>query len=225
MDATIICIGDELLSGDITDLNSVWLAKQLTDNGVIVKRILVIPDDIDTIANEVKNASTCIVIVTGGLGPTHDDITRYGVAKAFGLPLDRPVEAVRVVEQRVKSRKPEIYVMADVPAGSEVIPNLVGAAPGFIVDGKVFVFPGVPSEMKAMFGIVRDRLKGERLLVDWVITKRPESDIVPVLNEAVRRFPEVSFGSYPSDVVKVKMRSYDAKAIKSAKEWLEQRIV
>lgn len=223
MDATVICIGDELLSGDITDLNSVWLAKRLTDNGVIVRKMLVIPDDVDVIANEIRSAMTDSIIVTGGLGPTHDDITRYGIAKAAGVSIVRDPEAVKVVE-RCKSRNPEVYIMADIPDGSEVIPNPAGAAPGFIVDGKIFVFPGVPKEMKAMFELVEDRLKGKTLTVEWIITRRYESDIVSVLNEAVKLFPNVTFGSYPSEVVKIKMKSYDPEQVRLAKEWLAPRL-
>jgi molybdenum cofactor synthesis domain-containing protein len=223
MDATIICIGDELLSGDINDLNSVWLAKKLTDRGVIVSRILIIPDDIDIISEEIKNARTEKVIITGGIGPTHDDVTRYGVAKAAGLSLIRDNKAVEVVERVTK--RPASYIMADIPEGSEVIPNPEGAAPGFIIDGRVFVFPGVPREMKAMFELVESRFAGKKLFVDIIITTRPESDIVPALNEAVKKFPSVSFGSYPSNIVKIKMRSYDTVELKAAKEWLSKKIL
>ena len=115
--------------------------------------------------------------------------------------------------------------MADIPAGSTVIPNPVGAAPGFIINNRVYVFPGVPSEMKAMFGLVKEQFKGLRLLVDWLVTTRPESEIVPDLNEAVKRFPTVAFGSYPSGAVKIKMKSYDPGQLAAAKEWLSQRIL
>ncbi|MCD1295729.1 competence/damage-inducible protein A [Methanocella sp. CWC-04] len=222
MDATVICIGDELLSGDISDMNSVWLAKRLTDNGVAVKKIIVIPDDIETIADEIKRAATDKVIITGGIGPTHDDITRYGVAKAAGVGLVRDPEAVKIVTR--VTCKPDALTMADIPAGSGVIPNPVGAAPGFIVEGRIFVFPGVPSEMKAMFEHVMDMFTGKKMFVDWLISKRPESDLVSGLNEAVKKFPDVLFGSYPSGVVKIKMRSYDAEQLRSAKKWLEDRI-
>ena len=171
-----------------------------------------------------------MVIITGGLGPTHDDVTRQAVADAFGLKLVRDPEAVKVVEASAARHgrpapRPQSYVMADIPEGSEVILNPVGAAPGFIIDGRVFTFPGVPSEMKAMFELVKGRFEGKKLFVDWLITRRPESDIVPALNEAVKKFPEVTFGSYPSDVVKIKMKSYDQPQIKLAKEWLTGHIL
>lgn len=230
MDAIIICIGDELLSGDIADLNSTWLAKNLTEQGTVVKRILVIPDIVEVIANEVKEAKTDMVVITGGLGPTHDDVTREGIALAYHLKQVRDPAAVKVVEASAirhgrPEPRPQSLVMADIPEGSEVILNPVGAAPGFIIDGRIFTFPGVPSEMKAMFELVRDRFSGQKLIVDWLITRRGESEIVPALNEAVKSFPDVTFGSYPSDVVKIKMKSYDAEQITSAKEWLAQRIL
>ncbi len=229
MDAVILCIGDELLSGDIADLNSTWLAKGLTDLGTVVKKIEVIPDDVDVIADAVRKTKADILVITGGLGPTHDDVTRQAVAAAFGLKLVRDPEAAKVVEasaaRRGKAPGPQSYIMADVPEGSVVIPNPVGAAPGLIIDGRVYVFPGVPSEMKAMFELVKDKFKGPCLLVDWLITRRSESDIVPDLNDAVKKFPAVAFGSYPSGVVKVKMKSYDAGQLAAAREWLAQRLL
>lgn len=228
MDATVICIGDEILSGDITDINSTWLAKRLTDLGTVVKRIEIIPDDTTVIVDTIQKAGSDVVVITGGLGPTHDDVTRQAVAQAFYLKMVRDPEAIAVVEASAarhgREPRPQSYVMADIPEGSEVIPNPVGAAPGFIIDGRVFVFPGVPSEMKAMFELVEGRFEGQKLIVDWLVTRRPESDIVPALNEAVKKFPEVTFGSYPSDVVKLKMKSYSAERLNAAKEWLAQHI-
>ena len=230
MEVTIVCIGDELLAGDIVDLNSTWLAKNLTDGGAIVRRIIVIPDDMGVIVEEIKKAyeTSDKVVVTGGLGPTHDDITRYAIARAFDRNVVRDPKGVEVVEKAIAARgrkpMPESYVMADIPEGSAVIPNPVGAAPGFVVNGRVFVFPGVPSEMKAMFDLVRDSFAGKKLIVDWLIVHMAESAIVKDLNEAVKLFPAVTFGSYPSTVVKIKMKSYDAEQVKAAKEWLAQRL-
>jgi molybdenum cofactor synthesis domain-containing protein len=224
MDVTIICIGDELLTGDVDDINSTWLARQLAETGAILKRIVTIPDDIDVIVSEIKQAKTDKVIITGGLGPTHDDITRFAVAKAAGVGLYREPEAVKIVEKKRGKLAPAAYVMVDIPKNAMVIDNPVGAAPGFIVDGRIYVFPGVPAEMKAMFSLVRDQFKGRKLIVDWLITRRPESEIVETLNEAVKKYPMIAFGSYPSDVVKIKMKSYDADAIIQAKEWLAARL-
>ncbi|HTY91365.1 MAG TPA: molybdopterin-binding protein [Methanocella sp.] len=229
MDAVIVCIGDELLSGDIADLNSTWLAKNLTELGTLVKRIEVIPDDIAVIVQALKDIEADKVIVTGGLGPTHDDVTRVAVASAFNRRLIRDPEAVKVVEASAArhNRKPlpQSYNMADIPDNVVVIPNPVGAAPGFIVDGRVYAFPGVPSEMKAMFELVKDHFHGPKLMVDWIITEKPESAIVADLNEAVKRFPRVIFGSYPSDVVRIKMKSYDGGELQAAKEWLSKRVL
>ncbi|MGA9139697.1 MAG: molybdopterin-binding protein [Methanocella sp.] len=225
MDAIVICVGDELLTGDIEDRNSSWLARQLFDLGIDLKKIIVIPDIADIIAAEILDAQADAVIVTGGIGPTHDDVTRYGVAKAAGVRLVRSDEGIKVVERKGRKLAPAAYVMADIPEGAEVIPNPVGAAPGFIVNGRIYVFPGVPSELMAMFPLVTDRFKGKKMVVEWLITKRKESDIVVTLNEAVSRFPQVGFGSYPSDVVKIKMKSRNPEAVKQAKEWLTSRIV
>jgi len=229
MDAIIVCVGDELLSGDVADLNSTWLARRLTELGTIVKRIEVIPDDVEEIAATAKRLRVDKVLIPGGLGPTHDDVTRQAVAMAFGRRLVISEEAAKVVEAAAARRhmapRPQSYAMAEIPEGAKVIPNPEGAAPGLIIDGSVYVFPGVPAEMKAMFELVKDDFRGRKLLVEWLATTRPESDIVPALNEAVRLFPEVSFGSYPSDTVKVKMRSYDPERLRIAKEWLMGRIL
>ncbi len=231
MEVTIVCIGDELLAGDIADLNSTWLAKNLTDGGAIVKRIIVIPDDMGIIVDEIKKAyeTSDKVVVTGGLGPTHDDITRYAIARAFDRKVIRDPKGVEVVEKAIaaRGRKPmqESYVMADIPEGSTVIQNPVGAAPGFIINERIFVFPGVPSEMKAMFDLVRNSFAGKKLIVDWLIVQMAESAIVKDLNEAVKMFPAVTFGSYPSTVLRIKMKSYDAEQVKAAKEWLAKRLI
>jgi molybdenum cofactor synthesis domain-containing protein len=225
VDAVVICVGDELLTGDIEDCNSTWLARQLFDLGTDLKNISVIPDVADVIAAEIRDARADIVIITGGLGPTHDDVTRYGVAKAAGVSVVRSEEGIKVVERKGRKLAPAAYVMADIPEGAEIIPNPVGAAPGFIIDGRIFVFPGVPSELKAMFPLVANRFKGRKMVVEWLVTKQKESDIVLPLNEAVSLFPQVSFGSYPSDVVKIKMKSRDSEAVMKAKEWLAARIL
>ena len=133
--------------------------------------------------------------------------------EVFDRNVVRDPRGVEVLEKAIAARgrkpMPESYVMADIPEGSEVIQNPVGAAPGFIINGRVYVFPGVPSEMKAMFDLVRSSFAGKKLIVDWLIVQMPESAIVKDLNEAVRMFPAVTFGSYPSTVVKIKMKSYD----------------
>lgn len=229
MDAVIVCIGDELLSGDVDDLNSTWLARGLTGMGTAVARIEIIPDDVDVIARTIQGIEAGRIVVTGGLGPTHDDVTRQAVARAFGRGLARDPEAVKVVEasaaRRGRSPLPASYAMADIPENSRVIPNPVGAAPGFVVDGRAYVFPGVPSEMRAMFELVREEFRGPGILVDWLETAKPESALVGDLNRAVALFPEVKFGSYPSGVVRIKMKSCDAARLRAAKEWLSERIL
>ena len=130
MDAVIVCIGDELLSGDIADLNSTWLAKSLTDLGTVVKKIEVIPDDVEVISGIVSKARADKVVITGGLGPTHDDVTRQAVATAFDRKLVRDPEAVKVVEASAarhgRAPRPQSYVMADIPSGSRSSPTRWG---------------------------------------------------------------------------------------------------
>ncbi len=98
--ATILCVGDEILSGDVVDTNSAWLAKRLSAQGVGVEKIMVIGDDVDAISAALKTCNSDFVFVMGGLGPTHDDITREGVAKGVGKALERNEEAASVLKAK-----------------------------------------------------------------------------------------------------------------------------
>jgi molybdenum cofactor synthesis domain-containing protein len=165
-DATIINIGDELLRGDIADTNSSWLAKRLFTQGVAVKKIMVVGDDEGEISEAVKNSKSDFVFVIGGLGPTHDDVTREGVAKGVG-------------EGIASSFRDDNAIMAE----------------------------------------------------EWILTDKPEHEILDVLNEAVRTFTDVTIGSYPymagnerTYKVRIKLVSRDTEAIKRAKKWLEESL-
>ena len=231
--ATILCVGDEILSGDVVDTNSAWLAKRLSAQGVGVEKIMVIGDDVDAISAALKTCNSDFVFVMGGLGPTHDDITREGVAKGVGKDLERKEEAASALKDKY-GLNDSLLKMADMPAGSEVIANPVGAAPGFWVDN-VIVMPGVPEEMKAMFEGIASSFRDENAIrkEEWIMTDKPEDEILDVLNEAVKRFANVNIGSYPyldkkggvkGYKSRIKLLSTDRVALKRAKKWLEARI-
>jgi molybdenum cofactor synthesis domain-containing protein len=229
--ATIICVGDELLRGDIVDTNSSWLAKRLFTQGVAVKKIMVVGDEVVEISEAIKSCNSDFVFVIGGLGPTHDDVTREGVAKGVEKSLRRNEEAERILTDNYGLRG-KLLKMADMPIGSEVIRNPVGTAPGFKVDN-VIVMPGVPEELRGMFDPIASSFRDDNAIMteEWIETDKPEHEILDALNEAVRRFADVKIGSYPymdgearTYKGRIKLVSPDIETIKRAKKWLDERL-
>jgi nicotinamide-nucleotide amidase len=164
----IIAIGKELLQGQTQDTNSAWLAKRITALGGVVKRVVIPDDDVEAIAQEIKNSFTNgarIIITTGGLGPTFDDMTLAGIAAAMALPLVVHTKALEFVTRRYREFYEKGFVddpaitparekMAHLPAGAEPMDNPVGTAPAVflkIPQGVIFALPGVPKEMQAIF--------------------------------------------------------------------------
>lgn len=232
MKAVIICVGDELLSGDTINTNAAWLAKKLNDQGVSVCRIITIPDDIDEIADTISNTVADLIFVMGGLGPTHDDMTREGVAKALDRKLVRNIEA----EKMILSYKdnPNVMHTSDLPEGAEPLKNPVGVAPGFIVDSHTIVLPGVPGELKGIFNSICTRFSGKKSKTEWIYTTKFESDVVDILNEALTLFPEVKIGSYPSlenvdgnnvYSLKIRLNSTNYHMLNQIKKWLKPKLV
>ena len=199
--ACLIIIGNEILSGRTQDANLAWLAAELGKVGIRMREARVVPDDEAEIVGAVNECRRRYdyVFTTGGIGPTHDDITSACVAKAFGLPLVRHPEA----ERRLRAYYPPEKLnearlkMAETPEGAELIDNPVSVAPGFIV-GNVHVLPGVPSIMRAMFDGLRPRLKGGAPVRSRTVTVyAPEGEVAAPLAEVQARHPEVEIGSYP----------------------------
>ncbi len=198
MDFTVIAIGDELLKGYTVDTNSAWIARVLTDRGHSIRRIVVVGDSSEEIVEELNRMRRISdwVIVTGGLGTTPDDITREAVARALGKDLMENDEARRSVKRRYRVDDRVIRKVTFLPDGAEVIENDVGMAPGFIVDN-VIVMPGVPEEMKNIFEKVVKRFGREQYAVETIETERREAEITPVLEKIVKKYPDISIGSYP----------------------------
>lgn len=160
MSVALLSIGTELIRGEIVNTNASWLAAELTAAGFNVCAAETAPDDVDVIANIIKRlaAGHRLVIATGGLGPTTDDLTATAAARAAGASLVRDESALLAIRRRVESRgkvmNPGLEKQADVPAGAETLPNANGTAPGFSVqlgDSTAFFLPGVPREMRRMF--------------------------------------------------------------------------
>jgi len=224
--AAIVTIGNELVSGDVENTNASWLARRLEALGVHVRLVAAVPDEIDLVARLVRDAAAAetYVLVTGGLGGTPDDVTREAIAAAFGVAQAPVPELAEELRARFH-RDPEYAARwADLPAGSRVIANPLGGAPGFAVEN-VYVLPGLPSEMEGMFELLADQLAGAPPIGSWRRTYRTrESDIVRVLVELGERWPEVLVGSYPTfgpggPHVEVVLKSSDEEALGSAAAW------
>lgn len=224
MQVALVTVGDELLAGDTTNTNATWLCEQLTGRGVAVRRVTVVPDEVGAIARVVNEyrAEYDAVIVTGGLGPTHDDVTVAAVAAALGRDLERNDEALEwLVEEGGYVTDDLTEGTADLPAGARPLHNEVGVAPGCVLES-VYVLPGVPSEMKAMFGTVADEFVGPDRHVEVVAVDEPESALVERFSRLRERFG-VDVGSYPGDHVRVKLSGTDREAVEAAADWLRER--
>jgi molybdenum cofactor synthesis domain-containing protein len=197
--AAILVIGNEVLSGKVTDTNSPYLCRELRALGVDVHRILTIPDDVELIAREVRALSSTydIVFTSGGIGPTHDDMTMDGVALAFGVPLECNESMVSRVERyQNKPANASQIKMAMVPAGAQLVDAGDLWFPVVIVKN-VHIFPGIPELLRKKFESIRERFHGVPVLLKNVFVKRRESEIAHSLNELVAEFPELMLGSYP----------------------------
>lgn len=225
MHVALISVGDEILAGDTVNTNATWLGQRLSERGVDVERVTVVPDRVSEIASVVNEyrAAYDAVIVTGGLGPTHDDLTMEGVATALGREVEQNEEALAWLTEEGGYTHENLTVgTADLPRGARPLHNDVGVAPGAVVE-EIYVLPGVPSEMKAMFENVVEEFKGEPRYVEQVYTTEPESALVPRLQEVQERF-DVTIGSYPGDGVRLKLTGSDEQTVEVAAEWLRERV-
>jgi nicotinamide-nucleotide amidase len=226
--AAIVTIGNELVSGDVENTNGSWLARRLAALGVEVALIAVLPDEVETVAAFVREqaASADVVIVTGGLGGTPDDVTREAIAAAFGVA---QVEQADVADRlRARYRRDPEYVArwACLPEGSRALENPLGGAPGFTI-GNVYVMPGLPAEMEAMFETLVEELRAGGPIASWRRSYRTtEGRIVGVLQAMGERHPAVLVGSYPSfdergSEVEIVVKSADPEALAAATAWIE----
>jgi FAD synthetase len=220
--AGIIIIGDEILSGKVHDSNSFFFAKELWVHGINVRRITIIPDSIDTIAEEVRNFSNAFdyVFTSGGIGPTHDDVTIEGVSKAFNVKSVINNTLKEFIQQKYSSLTPEQLKMAEVPEGAELIGNGLLSFP-LIKIKNVFIFPGIPELLKKKFFAIEKLFNEPRILLKKVYLKESESLIAPILNEILKLFQNVKIGSYPvvdnqDYTVLITLESLDKESLNSA---------
>jgi len=220
--AAIVVIGNEILSGRTQDLNVSFLAKWLNELGVSVAEVRIIEDKEETIIdciNEIKN-NFKYIFTTGGIGPTHDDITSKSIAKAFNLTYGFHKEAYDILEKYYKAEKfsEGRKKMAKMPDKATLIYNPSSGAPGFIVEN-VFCLPGVPSILKSMVeGLKNKIVGGKKILSETISVHAVESEIAKSLEEVQNQFKDVEIGSYPffrlgKIGVSIVMRSIEKKEI------------
>jgi molybdenum cofactor synthesis domain-containing protein len=204
--AALLVIGDEILSGRTKDKNIGYIAEYLTNIGIDLREVRIVPDVEDEIVaavNALRSRYTYL-FTTGGIGPTHDDITADAVAKAFGVPIDVDPRAVAVMRERYKPEdlNEARLRMARIPHGADLVDNPISKAPGFRL-GNVIVMAGVPAIMQAMLDNVAPTLEtGARMIVETINAGGvPEGLYAAGLGEIAARHNGVSIGSYPAFTV------------------------
>jgi molybdenum cofactor synthesis domain-containing protein len=229
--ATILTIGNELVSGDVPNSNASWLAKRLEARGVKVVLTASVPDDLDRIVGFVRREAPLVdyLIVTGGLGGTPDDITRESISAAFGVPQEVVAEVADDLRARFTGNPDYVTRWAALPRGARPLENPLGGAPGFLIEN-VWVLPGLPTEMEAMFDRYAEELRGPAPIAAWRhLYRTRESVITPVLETATERWPEVLVGSYPTfpdagPEVEVVLKSSDPDLLAEATAFIEAEL-
>ncbi|SFG05799.1 molybdenum cofactor synthesis domain-containing protein [Halopelagius inordinatus] len=226
MRVAVVTVGDELLAGDTENTNATWLCDKLDARGVAVERVTTLPDriaDIARVVNEYR-AEYDAVVVTGGLGPTHDDVTMEGVAAAVGRSVEEHPDAVAWLTEHGGYSGDELAEgTTHLPARARMLPNEEGVAPGAVVE-RIYVLPGVPEEMKAMFESVAEEFDGDATYTESVVADEPESELVGRMRELQDRF-DVTVGSYPGETVRLKLTARDEAVLDEATTWLRDRVV
>jgi molybdenum cofactor synthesis domain-containing protein len=234
--AALLVIGDEILSGRTKDKNIGYVADYLTALGIDLLEVRIVADEEDAIVdaiNALRHRYT-YVFTTGGIGPTHDDITADCVAKAFGVSIDVDPRALAILKERMVTTGIEMNEarlrMCRIPKGADLVLNKVSAAPGMWI-GNVIVMAGVPTIMQAMLDEVAPKLKtGVRILSETIRADAREGDIGTQLGAIAKANPQVTIGSYPffdpqyGPNTNVVLRARDAQKLAVAKQAVEQML-
>lgn len=230
--AGILIIGDEILSGKFEDENAPFLLRELGGQGVDVRRVHVIPDVEEIIADEVRRFSNDFdyVLTSGGVGPTHDDVTLEGVARAFGERLVRNEEMVAMLLQLMKGREPNEsqLKMCDLPESAELLSGHEVWFP-LVRVRNVYVFPGVPRLLKVKFESTRHEFRGHPMALRRVFLSCMESDVAQDLRDLLAEFSGVKVGSYPRLGERefrtlITLECRDESCLDRSVDWLLERI-
>ena len=228
--AGIIIIGDEILSGKVQDGNAFFMAQELWSHGIKLCRISVIADSVDDIAEEVKNFSDRFdyVFTSGGIGPTHDDITIEGISTAFNVRTVIDPTLKSVLETRQGTLSSAQLRMAEVPEGAELVNDDSLSFP-LIKFKNVFIFPGIPQLLKKKFIAIEKMFHEPLIYLKKIYVNESETRIAPVLSKIVERYRNVKIGSYPvmenkDYSVMITLESLDASGLSSAYRSLLENI-
>lgn len=237
--AAILVIGDEILSGRTREGNAHHLSQVLNSIGIDLREVRIVGDEQDQIVDAIRALDKSLggawdmLFTSGGIGPTHDDITADAVAAAFGTGIEINEEARRVMVERWQARGVEVtgnrLRMARIPLGATLIPNAHSAAPGFHI-GNTFVMAGVPEVFKVMVEAVLPQLVGGRPSISEALeVMRPESDVADGLRDIAEAFPDLSLGSYPFQAgqrygTNLVIRGLDAQRVTDAMTALRERL-
>jgi len=224
----ILTVGNEVIAGDVENTNGSWLARRLATLGIEVHLLATLRDDIEVIAAFLGQYASQheLVLVTGGLGGTPDDLTREAVAAAFGVGQKPLPDLAAELHARFEPRGLGDYASrwANLPEGADPLKNPLGGAPGFVLEN-VYVMPGLPSEMEAMFASIEGRFRGEPIAVWRSSYDTGEGQIVDLLEQVTRAHEHVAVGSYPrfgseGPTVEIVLKSNDAVSLEAARLWL-----
>ena len=221
--AGIILIGNELLSGKVVDENASYLCRELRGLGVTVRKITVIPDEVDLIAAEVAPQSRAfdVVFTSGGVGPTHDDVSIEGVARGLGVRVVRDPHLADLLQGFYKGRLTEARLkMAEVPEGAELAGGTRLVFPAVVIRN-IYVLPGVPEIFRQKFEALKERFRESPFFLTSVFVSMGEGTLADYLNALLRRHPDVMLGSYPEFSnpeykVKVTLESKDRELMERA---------
>jgi molybdenum cofactor synthesis domain-containing protein len=225
--AAIVVIGNEILTGKSEDKNASFLIGELYKLGVALRRVIIVPDDVDTIAKAVRECASEFdhVFTSGGVGPTHDDVTIEAIARAFDRAVVRHPELEAMLRGYFGDDADAARMrMADTPDGAELIREK-GLRWPVLAMGNVYVLPGVPELFRSKFEAIRERFRAEPFHISEIYTREDEFDIAPRLDKVAAENPDVEIGSYPTFTrddyrVKITIESKEAAAVERARKAL-----
>lgn len=228
--AEILIIGNEILSGKVADEHTAFLCQEFRALGVDVQRVVVLPDDVEAIAEAVRTAwdRADLIVTTGGVGPTHDDVTLAGVARGLDRPLVRNPDLAELVRQVYGvSDNPHVNRLADVPQGTTLLAAHGMRVPVILVD-KIYIFPGVPEIFRRKFHAIKARFRSAPFHLRTIYLRVGEEPIAALLYDAAGTFPGMALGSYPAIDreyrTKLTLESKDGACLKSAFEFIMARL-
>jgi molybdenum cofactor synthesis domain-containing protein len=198
--AAALIIGNELLSGKTQETNLIELAQLLRSLGIELKRVVFIPDEVETIANEVSTLASSFdyLFTSGGVGPTHDDVTMEAISEAFGISVVVHPDLVALLQKHYGDKLNEGHIrLASVPQGGKLLTTAASPWPVAVLEN-IWILPGIPEVFRMKLPIIREHLQADApFITRAVFTKMYEHDLKALLDEVVRKCPAVDVGSYP----------------------------